>query len=249
MPGFTDVTGWSSRDIQRLGHEDDDRLPIKIYGSKTKKPTFSYLADDVWAAACQAQKVNGTYVKDGQTSVLNPDVICKSNRQITFELLEDPARITDENREQGKKVRQYYQAYTFKILKGIKLGDFDNNAMLLSNRDVINSNYDMAVVVSLPASYERGVKRSDVDQRVKFATGGYIGKPTDKITVTIEVLKTVYSQKWNTNYFTGITTDDQIVFFAYNGTGKLDIGDTYTIQGTVKAHRDNSTQLNRVKFI
>ena len=121
--------------------------------------------------------------------------------------------------------------------------------MLLSNRDVINSNYDMAVVVSLPASYERGVKRSDVDQRVKFATGGYIGKPTDKITVTIEVLKTVYSQKWNTNYFTGITTDDQVVFFAYNGNGKLDIGDTYTIQGTVKAHRDNSTQLNRVKFI
>jgi hypothetical protein len=125
MPGFTDVTGWSSRDIQRLGHEDDDRLPIKIYGSKTKKPTFSYLADDVWAAACQAQKVNGTYVKDGQTSVLNPDVICKSNRQITFELLEDLAQITDESREQGKKVRQYYQAYTFKILKGIRLGEID----------------------------------------------------------------------------------------------------------------------------
>jgi hypothetical protein len=249
MPGFADVTGWSSLDIQRLGHEDEDRLPIKIYGSKTKKPTFSYLADDVWAAACQAQQVNGTYVKDGQTSVLNPDVICKSNRQITFELLEDPAQITDESREQGKKVRQYYQAYTFKILKGIRLGDFDNNAMLLSNRDVINSNYDMAVVVSLPASYERTSKRDNVDQRVKFATGGYIGHVGDKVTLTIEVMKTVYSQKWNTSYFTGVTSEDQIVFFAYNHIDRLEEGDTYTIQGTIKAHRDNSTQLNRVKVV
>jgi hypothetical protein len=249
MPGFADVTGWSSRDIQRLGHEDDNRLPIKVYGSKPKQSAFSYLADDVWAAACQAQRVNGSYVKLGVSSESDPSMNQKSNRQLVELLLADSTQITEEDREQGKKVRQYYQAYTFKILKGIKLGDFDNNAMLLSNRDVINSNYDMAVVVSLPASYERGVKRSDVDQRVKFATGGYIGKPTDKITVTIEVLKTVYSQKWNTNYFTGITTDDQVVFFAYNGNGKLDIGDTYTIQGTVKAHRDNSTQLNRVKFI
>ena len=245
MPGFADVTGWSSRDVQRLGHEDDDTQPTRTYRSKPKQPAFSYTADDVWAAACQAQQINGEYVK---TSMPN-DVLRRTNRSIVELLLSDTTQITDEARIQGKKVRQYFQAFTFKILKGIKLGDFDNNAMLLSNRDVINSNYDMAVVVSLPASYERGVKRSDVDQRVKFATGGYIGKPTDKITVTIEVLKTVYSQKWNTNYFTGITTDDQIVFFAYNGTGKLDIGDTYTIQGTVKAHRDNSTQLNRVKFI
>jgi hypothetical protein len=248
MPGFANVSYMTNRQIQRLGHADD-ATPKYRARTNTKKVVFNFNADDVWSAACQAQRINGTYVKEGQTSELNPDVICKTNRQITFELLEDLAQITDENREQGKKVRQYYQAYTFKILKGIKLGDFDNNAMLLSNRDVINSNYDMAVVVSLPASYERGVKRSDVDQRVKFATGGYIGKPTDKITVTIELLKTVYSQKWNTNYFTGITTDDQIVFFAYNGNGKLDIGDTYTIQGTVKSHRDNSTQLNRVKFI
>ena len=216
---------------------------------KYQKPVLNFNADDVWSAACQAQRVNGTYVKEGQTSELNPDVITKTNRQLVIELMADTTQITDENCEQGKKVRKYYQAFTFKILKGIKLSEFDNTAMLISNRDIINDNYDVAVIASLPSCYERGVKRDNVDQRVKFATGGYIGNISDKVTVTIEVLKTVYSQKWNTNYFTGITSDDQVVFFAYNGTGKLDIGDTYTIQGTVKSHRDNSTQLNRVKFI
>jgi hypothetical protein len=242
MSGFRDVTGWSSRDIQRLGHEDDDTPTTRTYRNKPKQPAFNYVADEVWAAACMAQRLNGDYVKAG-------NIDKQSNRQIVDELLVNTNRITDEDREQGKKVRQYYQAYTFKILKGIKLSEFDNNAMVLSNRDVINSNYDMAVIISLPASYERGLKRGNVDQRVKFATGGYIGTSGDKITVTIEVLKTVYSQKWNTSYFTGITSEDQVVFFAYNHIDRLEIGDTYTIQGTVKTHRNNSTQLNRVKVI
>jgi|688.fasta_scaffold336959_2 hypothetical protein len=216
---------------------------------KYQKPVLNFNADDVWSAACQAQRVNGAYVKLSVLSESDPSMDRKSNRQLVESLLSDTTQITDENREQGKKVRKYYQAFTFKILKGIKLSEFDNTAMLISNRDVINDNYDVAVIASLPSCYERGVKRDNVDQRVKFATGGYIGNISDKVTVTIEVLKTVYSQKWNTNYFTGITSDDQVVFFAYNGTGKLDIGDTYTIQGTVKSHRDNSTQLNRVKFI
>jgi hypothetical protein len=177
------------------------------------------------------------------------DVLRRTNRSIVESLLADTTQITDESREQGKKVRQYYQSYTFKILKGIKLGEFDNYAMVLSNSEVIDTNYALAVIISLPQSYERTSKRDNVDHRVKFATGGYIGSPSDKVILTIEMLKHVYSQKWNTNYFTGITADDQIVFFPYNGKGKLDIGDTYTIQGTVKAHRDNSTQLNRVKFI
>jgi hypothetical protein len=243
MPGFVDVTGWSRREIQRLGHEDDDTPDTKTVFRIKTEPNINFQADDVWAAACQAQQVNGSYVK-----VKLGHETQNTNRQIMFSLLEDTTQITDENREQGKKVRQYYQAFTFKILKGIALNDFDNNAMLISNRDVITKQYDIAVIASLPQSYERGSKRASVTQRIQFATGGYIGNIGNKVTVTIEILKTVYSQKWDTTYFTGITSEDQVVFFAYNA-GKLDIGDTYTIQGTVKAHRDNSTQLNRVKFI
>lgn len=216
---------------------------------KYQKPVLNFNADDVWAAACQAQRVNGTYVKEGQTSELNPDVITKTNRQLVIELMADTTQITDEDREQAKTVRKYYQAFTFKILKGIKLNEFDNTAMLIANRDIIDSNYDVAVIASLPSCYGRGVKRDGVDQRVKFATGGYIGRVSDKVKVTVEILKTNYSQQWNTNYVTGITNDDQAVFFAYNHINNVEVGKTYTFFGTVKAHRDNSTQLNRVKIV
>jgi hypothetical protein len=161
--------------------------------------------------------------------------------------MEDTTQITDENREQGLKVRKYYQGLTFKVLKGIKLNDFDNNVMLISNRDIIDENFDLAVIASLPNSYARAVARDNVDQRIKFATGGYISKPGLKATlIKLEVLKSIFSHKYNVNFITGITPTDEVVFFSYKHD--IPVGENIIVNGTVKAHRDNSTQLSRVKL-
>jgi hypothetical protein len=209
--------------------------------------SVNYNADDVWSAACAAQRINGSYVKLSVVSESDPATTKLSNRIIVEQLLADTFLITDEDRDHGKKVRSFYQAFTFKILKGTRLSEFDNTAMLIANRDVIEGTYDVAVIASLPSCYERGVVRQSADQRINFATGGFIGKANDKVNASIEVLKSVFSMKWNTNYVTGITSDDQVVFFAYKEA--LDIGKMLNINGTVKAHRDNSTQLNRVKVM
>jgi len=245
MPGFANVSNMTSRQIQRMGHADDNGTTT--YRKRVTTKVVNYNADDVWGAACAAQRINGSYIKLSVISESDPATTKLSNRMIVERLLADLSGITDEDREQGVKVRAFYQAYTFKILQGKQLSDFDNTAMLIANRDVITGNYDVAVIASLPSCYERGVVRQSADQRINFATGGFIGKANDKVTASIEVLKSVFSMKWNTNYVTGITTNDQVVFFAYKEA--LDIGKVLDIQGTVKAHRDNSTQLNRVKVI
>jgi len=212
----------------------------------SQKTVLSFNADDVWSAACAAQRINGAYVKLSMLSEAD-NTYKLSNRQVVESLLVDTFNITDEDREQGKKVRAFYQAYTFKILQGKRLNEFDNTAMLLANRDVITSNYDLAVIASLPSCYERGVVRQSVDQRINFAKGGFIGKIGNKVSATVEVVKSVYSSKWVTNYITGITSDDQVVFFSYRT--ELPIGAMIDIYGTVKAHRETTTQLNRVKVI
>ena len=245
MPGFANVSNMTSRQIQRMGHADDT-TPYRAK-TRTQKVTVNYNADDVWSAACAAQRINGSYIKLSVISESDPATTKLSDRMIVEQLLADLSSITDEDREQGVKVRAFYQAYTFKILQGKQLSDFDNTAMLIANREVITGNYDVAVIASLPSCYERGVVRQSADQRINFATGGFIGKANDKVTASVEVLKSVFSMKWNTNYVTGITSDDQVVFFAYKEA--LDIGKVLNINGTVKAHRDNSTQLNRVKVI
>lgn len=199
-------------------------------------------ADDVWASACMAQRLNQGYIKVSEDAPAG-----QTNRNLVTKFLADTTQITDEDREQGKLVRAFFQGYTFKILKGIKLSEFDNLAMLLSNRDTIDTNYDVAVITSLPSGYERGMKRQTVDQRISFAKGGLIGRVSEKVSVSIEVLKSFYSQQWNTNYITGITSDDQVLFFAFKQP--LEVGKMYDLYGTVKAHRDNVTQLNRVKIL
>jgi hypothetical protein len=208
-----------------------------------KKPVpLNLAADDVWAAACQAQRLNQGYIKVSEDAPAG-----QTNRNLVTKFLADTTQITDEDREQGKLVRKFYQGFTFKILKGIKLSEFDNTAMLLANREIIDTNYDLAVITSLPSGYERGMKRQTVDQRISFAKGGYISVVGNKVSPTIEVLKSFYSQNWNTNYITGITSDDQVLFFAFKQP--LEVGKMYDLYGTVKVHRDNVTQLNRVKVL
>jgi hypothetical protein len=217
--------------------------------ARYQKPVVNYNADDVWGAAVAAQRINGAYVKLSITSESDPTINQKSNRQIVHGFLADPFTITDEDREQGKKVRAFFQAFTFKILQGRALSEFNNTAMLIANRDVISSDYDVAVICSLPSGYERGVKLQTVEQRINFARGGYVGSIGNKVSVDkVEVLKCVYSEKWGTHFATCLTSEDQVLFFAIRN--KLEVGKTISIQGTVKGQRDpNTTQLNRVKVV
>jgi len=215
--------------------------------ARTQKLVLNFNADDVWAAACAAQRINNGYVKLSMISESDSTSTKLSNRLVAEKLLVDQSGITTEDREQGKKVRSFYQAYTFKILQGKRLNEFDNTAMLISNRDVIESNYDVAVICSLPSCYERGVVRQSIDERINFANGGLIGNIGNKISTSIEVLKCVFSEKWGTHYVTGINSDNQVLFFAYKS--QLPIGKMFDIYGTVKAHRENTTQLNRVKVL
>jgi hypothetical protein len=210
--------------------------------ARYQRPVLNLNADDVWSAACAAQRINGAYLK-----VVEEGVNTETNRQIMDNFIANTDLITEADRMQAEDVRRYYKALTFKILQGKKLSDFDNTAMVIANRDVIESNYDVAVIASLPSCYERGVKRDNLNRRIEDARGGFIGRIGEKVKVNVEVVRSVYSQQWGVYFITGITSDDQAVFFSYKQP--IDAGKLVIAQGTVKAHRDNSTQLNRVKVI
>lgn len=206
------------------------------------RPVLNLQADDVWAAACAAQRINGAYLK-----TIEEGKNTETNRQIMDNFIANTDLITEADREQGQAVRTYYKGFTFKILQGKKLNEFDNTAMVIANRDVIESTYDIAVIASLPSCHERAVQRDNVNRKLENASGGFIGRPGDKVKINVEVVRCVFSQQWMTHFVSGVTTDDQAVFFAHKQP--INIGKLIVAEGTVKAHRDNSTQLNRVKVI
>ena len=272
MPGFVDVSNMSDLEIKRLGQQDDDADPRDSnysqrnlarrnpYGYSrnrvTAKPAGTqYPVALVWAAAVMATDRNGGYVKEDQRvwdeAAQTTRLVRRRNRDIMLEHLQHPQDITAEAKAQGEMLlNNIRNDLTFRALKG-RLTDFDqavSKVLAVEGQfDTVLHRYEMAIVASLPASALRAQKRATADERVKFATGGLIAQPGAKVSAQIEVLSSVFSQNYNCWFIKGITDQDQPVFFSYRQGH--DAGTYLTIQGTVKAHRDNLTQLNRVKAL
>ncbi len=204
-----------------------------------RQPQVTYPTDVVFAAASYADRINGgEYVKYSCEDQ-------KTNRHLMDLALADQTLITQVDRDAGEAVRRFYHSLTFKILKGIRLSEFDNTAMLIANKEQSDGNYDVAVTAALPSCYRRAMLRDQANAKIDFARGGLIGKVGDKVKLTVEVVRCVFSQQYGVFFVTGVTAEDQPVFFAFKK--QVSMGDMMSVQGTVKAHRDNSTQLNRVK--
>jgi len=218
--------------------------------SKVRKQYDTML---VLSAACAAFRVNGNkYVKyDLEENVFVNDkgevVKYTTNRQLVETYIEQPEHIMDIDRDMAEQVRSYWNGKTFKLLTGEYMSDFERNMLALLQKDTVTEGYDVAVLASMPNSYQANLQRDQRDRRVKYSQGGYIGTVGERIKTQVEVLKCVYSQKWFTYFVTGITSSDQAVFFSYKQ--EVTVGSVLNIAGTVKRQDNNQTQLNRVKVL
>jgi hypothetical protein len=214
--------------------------------SKVRKEYDTML---VLSAACAAQRVNGSYIKFATVQVPSingtVNVHKRTNRELTVEYLELQENITDADRDMAEEMRRYWNGKTFKLLTGEYMSDFDRNMLVLLQKETVTEGYDVAVLASMPNSYQKNLKLDERDRRVKFSQGGYIGIVGERVRTQVEVLKCVYSLKWFTYFVTGITSSDQAVFFSYKQ--EVAVGNVLNIAGTVKRHQINQTQLNRVK--
>jgi hypothetical protein len=205
----------------------------------------SYNTVDVFAAACAANRVNGGYLRYAETN--DESVTSKlANKVLIRQFLDGTFDVRDSDREQGEKVMQHCRSLTFKLLTDKRLSDFEQNMLSIVEKETLDSNYDIAIVSSLPNTYNRSEYRRAVDTRIR-ETEGVLGTVGERVQVTAEVVKSYFSDQWGTHFITAITDDNKQVFFAYKQS--LTVGDNINIDGKVKAHRDNATQLNYVKMV
>jgi hypothetical protein len=259
MPGFVDVSNMTAREVRMMDHAadaDETDQPRRQWKSRAKPEGIKHSVDNVWGAAVAAQHINGSYIKETQYKVdpemsSNTVVDKRRNRDIMVDILANPAQLTVEDISQGQECRKFLQNdITFRALKN-KLTEFDSAVSRVlaveDDFDTVKHKYELAVVACLPQSHARSLERQAVQDRVRQTSGVLIGTPGDKVQLDVEIVKSNYSLQWNTWYATGVTQDNSAVFFAYRQ--ELARGAKHTIVGTVKAHRDGSTQLNRVSII
>jgi len=260
MPGFVDVSNMTAREVRMMDHAADydepaGNQPRRQWKPRARPEGTKHSLDNVWGAAVAAQRINGSYVKetmykfdeDKNTTVIH----YQRNRDIMVEILANPAVLTVEDIAQGQECRKFLQNdITFRALKN-RLTEFDtavSKVLAVTDEfDSVKNKYELAVVACLPQSHARSLAREANQARIQQTTGEYIGQVKDKVTLNVEVIRCAFSQNWNTWFATAVTQDNQAVFFSIRESH--DAGTHLTIRGTVKAHKDGSTQLNRVSIL
>ena len=201
----------------------------------------------MWAVAAYADRVNGgVYVRE---TVNNGEVNQTRNRDIIREEVQRGlSNVTEADFELGREARAWHRGrIVMKSLKGQPLSDFERSLQDVVQQEEFSNRTDalaIAIVASQIASYRKGLA---AEQMVASADTSPLAAVGTKVAVDAVVVRSVYSQNYNVHFVTARTQCNRLVFFSYREG--LDADTPIRVRGTVKAHRPDSTQLNRVKLV
>jgi predicted P-loop ATPase len=213
--------------------------------AKRQRPTLDLTADQVWAAACAAYRVNGGYFK--QPEVTDQGVITRpTNRELVRQYLAEPSSVTADDLEQGRKCRQdLLKQATMSALKN-RATEWDLLTAEMAGLDTITTDYQLSVITAMPKSHSQNLARETVDSRLAYCDSDPVGRIDERVEITGQVVRSNYSNQYNTHYVTVITDTNRQAFFAYRE--RIEPGANIKICGRVKRHADRATQLSRVKI-
>ena len=212
---------------------------------KTRDTIAAVDADLMWAAACTAYRLNNGYYK--YPELVGDQVVRQTNRDLVEQALANAALITDTDRTMGVDCRRHLaSAVTMQALR-TELNEWARVTARVCSLDAITSRYDMSVITAMPHTYARQLKKESVDARMARCNEDPVGNIGAKVELTIEVVRSNYSEKFNTWFVSAITDTNYSVYFSYRESIHTDT--KLTIRGTVKRHNNRATQLNRVKVL
>ena len=214
---------------------------------KRAKPMLNYTADQVWAAACAAYRVNGGYLKHPEVN--DQGVITRhTNRDLVRRYLLDTGEhyVTATDKRQGTKCRlDLLKQATMSALRN-RATEWDLLTAQMAGLGTITTDYEVSVITAMPKSHAQNLTRETVDGRLAYCDSTPVGPVNHRVDIEGEVVRSNYSSQYNTHYVTVITEDNRQVFFAYRE--RIEPGANIRICGRVKRHADRATQLSRVKI-
>jgi hypothetical protein len=214
---------------------------------KNTERTMEFTADQVWACAAAAQRINGGYLKEPVYAKTLDVVEKEPNKALVKEWLRSGnfSQITDADTAAGKAARDHFKTYTLLALSG-QLNDFQRQAMKIATKDTFTGRdmYDFAVISCLPDVARRDQQRTELKREI-YASEQLQGAIGDQIVGDITVMRTRYSQEYNKFKIDARMGDSFVDFwFSKELEGEL------KIKGKIKNVRGNkTTQLNYVKIV
>lgn len=224
------------------------RMPRK-HSVKAKPKMATVLGAEVmWAVAAYATQVNNGYVK---LTVFddNNKIVQHRNRDIIQEEVRGGlTNLTPDHFELGRKAREWHgHRLVVKRLKGQTLSDFERTLCEAVEQEEFSNHNDallISVVASQIVSYHNGLAQEKLEASVDHSP---LAAVDAKVSVEANVVRSVYSQKYNVHFVTARTKCNRLVFFSYREA--LTVNTPIRVRGTVKAHRSDRTQLTRVRLV
>ena len=251
MPGFIDVSNMSDREVQRLGHADDDYEEPRRRAYNPRPAPKAYPVMLVWAAAAAAHRINGGYVKESVWDYEQTPAVIKheANKLMVKRWLAtgDQTHITPEDVVRGEDVRNHFNSYMFLAIAG-KLNDFQTQAYKIAQMTEFTdrNSLELSVASCLPMVCEKDQAKREFMRQLRESTQ-LTGEVGSSVEGEIMVLSSRYNANFN-KYRIQAKMVDSFIDFWYNTS--IDAGTTLKIKAKIKAVReDNTTQLNYVKKV
>jgi hypothetical protein len=212
-----------------------------------------YTADQVWALAVAADRINGGYFKEPVWSTPEdgtpPKVVKDANKLLVKQWLRTNTftAATEADLEKGRVVRHYFNGLLLKELSG-KINDFERQALRIAQMDEFTGKHllEFAIVSCLPAAMIRDQDKKAVAADIRASTQ-LQGEVGDRIEGEIEVVRCTYSQEYNRFRITAKLVDSFVDFWYNSG---MDVGARVSIKAKIKTVRgDNTTQIHYVKRV
>ena len=209
---------------------------------------MQFTADQVWACAAAAHRINEGYFKEDQWmhNATPPYLSKKANKSVVKDWLRENnfVEVSEADYAAGRSYREHFKSYMLLAMTG-KLNDFQATAYKIATKEEFTGRdmYDFAVISCLPSVAQRDQQRTDIKREI-YASEQLVGNEGDAIVGDITVIKSYYSQEYAKHKITARMGEAFVDFWF----GKELAGDV-RIKGKIKRIRgDKTTQLNYVKI-
>jgi len=208
---------------------------------------MKFTADQVWACAAAAQRINGGYFKEPVYAKTLDVVEKEANKALVKEWLRSGnfSQITAADTAEGIRARNHFKSYTLLAIAG-RLNEFQETAMKLAAKEEFTGRdmYDFAVISCLPSVSLRDAANAELKREI-YTSEQLQGAEGDRIQGEVTVINTRFNPDYNRFKVRGRMGESFVDFWfgsALEGTVK--------IRAKIKNQRgDKTTALNYVKVL
>jgi len=210
---------------------------------------MKFTAEQVWACAAAAQRINGGYFKEDKWENVNDQArkVSDANKVMVKAWLRDQdySQITAADTAEGIRARNHFKSYTLLAIAG-RLNEFQETAMKLAAKEEFTGRdmYDFAVISCLPSVAVRDTANAELKREI-YTSEQLHGAEGDRIQGEVTVINTRFNPDYNRYKIRGRMGESFVDFWfgsALEGTVK--------IKAKIKSQRgDKTTQLNYVKVL